>query len=104
MRAWLVIAIVLAACGAKDDGAKIEIARVRAKQIANEWYPRWALKQPATPCPKSVEELATSLGLTAQDAVDPWGNAYVLACDPKPVATSGGPDGKAGTPDDVDSK
>jgi hypothetical protein len=103
MRAWFVV-MALAACAGKDEGPRADIARLRAKQIADEWYPRWALRSTDGTCPKSVEELAKAVGLTADDARDPWGNLYELACAPRPVATSGGPDGKIGTADDITSR
>lgn len=55
-----------------------------------------------TVCP-TIEELKANNALRKeQNANDPWGHPYKIACDGLQVAvTSVGPDGKEGTEDDV---
>ena len=111
----MITAIAAAGCGKDDrDGgprtyseSKSAIARLAAKKLALEAYPRWAMK-PSNEgrCP-TVSDLAEYI---AQEPgfTDPWGRPYVVRCGAElPPGVRGiavlslGPDGEADTGDDV---
>jgi hypothetical protein len=71
---------------------------------SEEAFPRWQADHPKQKCPASLEEVAKYFGddpglpLLA----DPWGHPLVMKCDDSGFSVSSvGPDGKAGTDDDV---
>jgi hypothetical protein len=109
-----VVAMVLlvSACNEKsEDGvtrgttaAKRDIADRQVEKLAYEGYGIWATRPAnAGKCP-TVAQLAETAGV---GTVDPWGAELTVKCDDLPpgvvgvAVSSRGPDGKAGTPDDV---
>jgi len=88
--------------------ARLEIARTRARQLANQAYPQWLMEPGnADRCP-TVEELGAYLN--QRDLRDPWGQPFTIRCgaDLPPGVTgiavsSPGGDGRDGTSDDVRS-
>src|SRR4051812_26355872 len=50
-------------------------------------------------CP-TIEQLVARKQIEKMP-LDPWGNGYSLRCEPSTEVRSNGPDGKAGTADDV---
>jgi general secretion pathway protein G len=54
-------------------------------------------------CPTAIEDLTIA---RSARRFDPWGNAYVVACDidAEPIVLSAGPDGLQGTVDDIVSE
>ena len=108
MRAWVMM-LALVGCGAAKEeleDSKRALAKVQVDKVANEWYPRWAIKSADAHCPKSIDELAAAVAGKAADANDPWGNAIDFECKTGGGirASSRGPDGKPGTADDISSK
>ena len=82
-----------------------EIARFTAKQYVLRAYPLWQASHPQ-PCPASMLELNEYSN--SKDTKDPWGRDYEMLCGvhapdgAKQIAVfSRGPDGAAGTADDV---
>jgi hypothetical protein len=109
MRWIFVIAVLGAACGAKEkfDESKRDVAKLKAKQLAEEAFTRWAMAHVDKQCPGDIAELEE---YSNGPATDPWGNRMVLLCGAdKPAAAKGagvislGADGKRGTADDVTS-
>ena len=84
-----------------------ETARATARRYAAA-YPAWHADHPRDPCPPILLALQP---YTPIDPKDPWGHDYDLRCgaDLPPAVTSGiaivsnGPDGVAGTADDLHS-
>lgn len=109
----LAIVVLATACGTGDkldklDESKVELAKVQARQLATEYYPRWAMAHVNKACPDSLDELTTFGGAPAMK--DPWERPFVMVCGPTaPAAAKGfgvvslGGDGKQDTPDDVRS-
>jgi general secretion pathway protein G len=88
--------------------SKVDIAKLAVRKLANEAFPQWLARHPDKACPERIEELAELTD--SEDAKDPWGGSYRMACPPglpagaKRIAImSAGPDGKEGTDDDVRS-
>jgi len=106
--------VVLAACGTKETTDKLQeskrnVAKVAANKIAVEAYPSWAMAHPDKQCPDKLDDLGEYLGDKSL-LVDPWGHPYRLYCGPGvPPGVKGlgvaslGPDGEAGTADDIKS-
>ena len=81
-------------------------AHTEAKQFATA-YARWQLDHEAR-CPQTINELVKYM--SKDGTKDPWGSEYTMVCgDQAPAEVKGfgvasaGPDGKAGTEDDVKS-
>ena len=94
---------VMAAFG----GAKIDIAKDTMKKYVYEAYPQWSAHNPSKACPGNISELYEYMNDSAKD---PWGHPYTMLCgDQLPAGakglaiTSDGPDGKAGSDDDLRS-
>ena len=107
MRAW-VIALALFGCGAAKEeleNSKRELAKLQVKKLAQEAYARWSIKTNET-CPKSLGDVATAIALDAKDLQDPWGSPLAFECNTGGGirVVSHGPDGKAGTGDDISSQ
>lgn len=93
------------------DNSKRDIAKLGADRIANDWYPRWAVKSPEKQCPDSLQELAIEAGASPSDLTDPWGSPYKFLCGHNmPPSVRGGigvystgEDKRDGTPDDIRS-
>ena len=93
---------------AASRGNQAELARATAKKYAFEAYPQWAVSHAASPCPERITDLLEYVA--DKEAVDPWNQPYEMRCgDALPAGAKGigifsiGPDGKAGTADDVSS-
>jgi hypothetical protein len=68
------------------------------RSLASERLDGWRTAHPDRRCP----DFAAQLG--PDDAMDPWGHAYLLDCRAaNPIVISAGPDGRWGTPDDLRS-
>jgi len=87
---------------------KAETAKKVVQKYAYEAFPQWAVSHPDTACPAKIAELDEFM--VAAETKDPWGHVYVMYCGAtlpkgaKVVAVmSIGPDGKAGTADDIKS-
>ncbi len=106
---------MLVGCGnqaATNDPRATETARVTVQKYAFEAYPEWAAAHPDKSCPASLADMSPYMAKdTGQDlGKDPWGHAYKMYCGANVPAgarglavTSSGPDGKDGTPDDIQS-
>ncbi len=77
------------------------------RKVAFEAYTQWATLN-RTPCPTSINDLLEFTN--DSEAIDPWQHPYEMLCgDRLPAGAKGiaifsrGPDGKAGTADDVNS-
>lgn len=88
------------------NDARAQTTKVLVDTFANSAYPRWSLDNTA-PCPADVAALEP---LVNKKAVDAWGHPLVMVCgDAAPAAANGfgvssvGPDGEAGTGDDIAS-
>ena len=84
------------------DKAQLTTLLVRA--YANEAYPTWQAANPKKTCPDSLAELAGFLGAPPDvpTLVDAWEHPIVMTCEHgKVVVFSTGPDGQAGTADDI---
>lgn len=86
-----------------------EVAHRMVRKLAFEAYPQWSIR-PSNQgwCPK-VADLAEYMD-DDERGDDPWGHPYVIQCAPSlPAGARGiavssiGPDGRAGTADDVRS-
>jgi hypothetical protein len=87
---------------------KAESARIVVKKYAYEAFPQWAVSHPDNACPAKIADLDEFM--LPAETKDPWGHVYVMSCGAtlpkgaKGVAVmSTGPDGKAGTADDIKS-
>lgn len=82
-----------------------DLVTLLLRAYTEEAYPKWQADHPGQRCPASLDEVAKYFGETAPDlptTEDPWGHALVMKCDDKGFGVmSIGPDGKAGTADDV---
>jgi hypothetical protein len=82
-----------------------DLVTLLLRAYSEEAYPKWQANHPKQKCPASLAEVAKYFGDTAADlptTKDPWGNPLVMKCDDKGFSVmSVGPDGKAGTDDDV---
>lgn len=80
--------------------SKTAVARITARKLADEAYPRWAAHQPSGACPASLEELTP--WMDSNSTRDPWGTPYVMFCLPgRFYVASLGPDAVPGTADDI---
>jgi hypothetical protein len=81
--------------------AQLDAARNQAVQVreVSEDYVQMKRK-----CPTDIAELK-SAGLLAHTEKDPWGASYAITCDEarRITVASPGPDGVAGTADDIRS-
>jgi hypothetical protein len=91
-------------------GSKVKLAKAAADRLAKEAFPRWSIKHADKACPDSLSEVATDIGLSKDDTIDPWGAPYKMLCgESLPPGVKGfavmslGEDGKEGTADDVKS-
>lgn len=81
-----------------------DLVTLLIQAYSDEAFPKWQADHPKQKCPASLDEVAKYFGddpglplLT-----DPWGHPLVMKCDDAGFAVSSvGPDGKAGTDDDV---
>jgi hypothetical protein len=117
---WIALTLSLVACDPKPapaeppppETAKViieELEKARVETARNDA----AMIQQATQlyqvqksaCPKTQAELVNERVLQ-KEKLDPWGNAYTLACRPDGSAdvSSLGPDKTQGTPDDIVAK
>lgn len=113
MVVWFGIAISMACACSKQaeselSAAKADLARLQLTSLAAEAYPLWRMRNAETACPAALAELLEYTN--RKDTVDPWGNELTMVCgDGAPPAAKGfgvssaGPDGKAGTADDLTS-
>jgi hypothetical protein len=90
--------------------SKVAITKLAVDELANNAFPRWALKSSDKACPDSLLEVAKAVGKGEHDLVDPWGTPYTMFCgESLPPGAKGlavlsfGEDKKQGTPDDVKS-
>ena len=61
----------------------------------------YLVQSPGGACP-SVADLVASRVIEGSRSTDPWGNAFVVTCEGDAIrVASAGPDGTAGTPDDI---
>jgi hypothetical protein len=84
------------------DKAQLTTLLVRA--YANEAYPAWVQANPKKQCPDSLAELAGFLGAPPDvpTLVDAWDHPIVMTCEHgRVIVFSVGPDGQAGTADDI---
>ncbi len=84
-----------------DQRAKIEEARLVAKQYAFEGFPAWVVSNPAYVCPQKLAELDVYVG--RRDTIDPWGLPFQSYCHSGNTfrVVSAGPDRTHGTFDDI---
>lgn len=94
--------------GASGTPHLVGSTRERVLYFAFEGYPQWAVEHPDLDCPPSLAELATFS--TDPSVDDEWHRPLILACGAalppgvRGIAVSSvGPDGVAGTSDDVHS-
>ncbi|HEY5922616.1 MAG TPA: type II secretion system protein GspG [Kofleriaceae bacterium] len=82
-----------------------DLVALLLRAYTQEAYPKWKADNPGKTCPASLAELAKDFGTEDPDLPllkDPWGNDLVMKCDAKSFSVmSLGPDGKAGTEDDL---
>jgi hypothetical protein len=111
MRSVLVSLLVIS-CGkdaasppAASDPAQIAVTRRAVKKLAFETYAEWSAVHVDKACPTSLADLGDAAATT-----DPWGKPFEIFCGPTlPAGVRGfgvvsvGPDGKAGTADDIRS-
>ncbi|HEX5060776.1 MAG TPA: hypothetical protein VFV99_15515, partial [Kofleriaceae bacterium] len=110
----VVIPIVMRATGAgggeQDESAhgpqvnQSDLVMLLLHAYAEEAYPKWQADHPKQKCPATLAEVATYFGDNPGLPVekDPWDHDLVMKCDDKGFSVSSvGPDGKAGTDDDV---
>jgi general secretion pathway protein G len=98
-----IISLILGGVGVmafnRYKDAQIEDARNNAVQVQqlSEQYQLQKRK-----CPKNVQELKAA-GFAAREAKDPWGNDFEVRCEQGGaiIVVSAGPDGTAGTEDDI---
>jgi hypothetical protein len=87
-----------------DQANHSDLVTLLLRAYREEAYPKWLADNPTKKCPATIEDLAKYFGDNPGIPVttDPWGHALVMKCDDKGlVISSVGPDGKAGTDDDV---
>ena len=91
--------LLLIACSKADklDEDKVGFVRAVLNKVTKEMYPRWAVAHSDKVCPDSLAELELP------DPNDPWGHPFEISCTAGFEVLSRGPDGKAGTPDDIKS-
>jgi general secretion pathway protein G len=87
--------------GALDEANKKE-AKIEIGKMKNMLGTYYATTSPHT-YPDQLKDLKTEKNITQEIPTDPWGNEYVYRkkSRSKYVLFSKGPDGKAGTSDDV---
>ena len=84
--------------------SKVDIAKLRMQQYANEAYPLWSREHPREECPASVRDLDRYMKRYMDKAAreDPWGREYRFTCGGgRLYVVSLGEDGKASTADDI---
>jgi hypothetical protein len=83
-----------------------ELALLLVRAYAEEAFPKWKAEHAGQACPEQLEELATYFGENPGIPVltDPWNQRIQYECKDGAISVfSIGPDGKAGTEDDVRS-
>jgi hypothetical protein len=86
---------------AMDNTALVELL---LQAYVEEAYPKWRAANPGKPCPGGLADVAAMFGADPglPTTIDPWGKQLVMTCDAKRFAVSSlGPDGVAGTGDDI---
>lgn len=118
VRCLIVVIVLAAACKnesakptetrAQLDQSKLELAKLEVMKLAAEAFPQWAIRNPDTACPASLDDLEPYVN--HPDLRDPWKQPLRMVCGPNaPAGVHGlgvyslGPDGKAGTVDDIKS-
>lgn len=87
--------------------SKEDVAGMMVHGYANDAYPRWTIDNKGKQCPESLTELAKYTN--NESTKDPWDKEMTMVCgDSAPEGVnfgvvSNGPDGKAGTNDDIKS-
>ena len=90
--------------GAGPQMNEADLVSLLIQAYGDEAFPKWQADHPKQTCPASLEEVATYFGDDPGIPLltDPWQHPLVMTCDDKGFAVSSvGPDGKAGTDDDV---
>ena len=85
------------------------LALLTVKKLAYEAFGEWSQSHPDKACPEKLEDLTGYLHLASTE--DPWGQPYKMYCGQNlPAGAKGGlavlstgPDGRAGTDDDIKS-
>jgi len=81
--------------------AKISTAK-GAAQVIRQAAQQWQATNNETSCPTMSQLVQDKLLDPGQNTADPWGQAFALTCsDEEVMVTSGGPDKKVGTKDDI---
>jgi hypothetical protein len=84
-------------------------ARDTIYEYVDEAFPKWSMSHSGA-CPDKIDDLDVYLHQQRAPNTDPWGNPYQLRCGRNlPAGAEGiavwsfGPDGREGTPDDIQS-
>jgi general secretion pathway protein G len=81
--------------------ARIQTAEGAARVI-RQAAQQWQASNNETSCPTMSQLVQDKLLDPGQNTADPWGQAFVLTCNDEDVTvTSGGPDKKKGSKDDI---
>ena len=98
--------LVLPAITGKSEKARIKMTQVKLTELAAS-YERWSVDHYQEDCPSDLNALVDSR--KKSDLKDGWGKPFVMRCgNDAPEGegfgvTSGGPDKKVGTEDDLNS-
>ena len=103
-------ALLLVGCTKSEQHKQdqIELTHLRAKKLAFEAFPQWAMANPSKECPDALVDLTKYMN--DADVADSWKRPLVMFCGANlPAGAKGlavkslGPDGVDNTADDIKS-